>query len=96
MDRETVAKKIKGHSADLAFFKIKSLAIFGSVARGEAKKDSDIDFLVEFQGPAKFDQYMGLKLFLEDLLGCRVDLVTRKAVRRELAATIEQEAQRVA
>ena len=96
MNRETVIRRIKEHSADLALFKIKSLAIFGSVARGEARKDSDVDFLVEFQGPAKFDQYMGLKLFLEDLLGCRVDLVTRKAVRRELVSTIEQEAQRVA
>lgn len=96
MGRDTVIKQLKAHLDQLTDFKIKSLAIFGSVARDEAGPDSDIDFLVEFEGPATFDQYMGLKLFLEDLLDRPVDLVTRKGVRPELVPHIEQEARRVA
>ena len=96
MKRDDVVNQLKAHLDQLAEFKIKSLAIFGSVARGEARPDSDIDFLVEFNGPTTFDQYMGLKIFLEDLLGRPVDLVTRKGVRPELAPYVEQEARRVA
>ena len=96
MKQEDVVKQLKAHLDQLAEFRIKSLAIFGSVARGEARPDSDVDFLVEFNGPTTFDQYMGLKLFLEDLLGRPVDLVTRKGVRPELALYVDQEARRVA
>ena len=96
MKRDDVVNQLKAHLDQLAEFKIKSLAIFGSVARGEARPDSDIDFLVEFNGPTTFDQYMGLKIFLEDLLCHPVDLVTRKGVRPELAPYVEQEARRVA
>ena len=73
-------------------FGVKSLAVFGSVARGEAGPDSDVDILVEFEGRATFDRYMGLKFFLEDLLGRRVDLVTRKALKPRLRPYVEQEA----
>ena len=55
-----------------------------------------MDLLVRFNGPATFDRYMDLKLFLEDLLGCRVDLVTEQALRKELRARVEQEMLRVA
>lgn len=75
---------------------IARLAIFGSVARGEAKAGSDVDVLVEFIGRADFDRFMTLKERLESLLGTRVDLVTTKAVRPELRPRIEQEAVRVA
>ena len=55
-----------------------------------------MDVLVEFEGPATLDQYMGLKIFLEDLLHLPVDLVTNKAVRPQLAPYIERGALRVA
>lgn len=96
MKRDEVISQLKGRLDQLADFNIRSLAIFGSVARGEARSDSDIDFLVEFDGPATFDQYMELKFFLEDLLGRPVDLVTRKGIRPELVPYIEREAHRVA
>ena len=73
-----------------------SLSLFGSVARGDATASSDVDLLVRFNGPATFDRYMDLKLFLEDLLGRRVDLVTEQALRKELRARVEQELLRVA
>jgi predicted nucleotidyltransferase len=62
---------------DLTRIGIKSMAIFGSVARDEARPDRDVNILVEFQGPATFNGYMCLKFFLEELLGRPVDLVTR-------------------
>lgn len=96
MGRDDVIRQLKANLSRLSEFRIKSLAIFGSVARDEARPDSDVDVLVEFDGPATFDRYMELKLFLEDLLGCPVDLVTRKGVRPELAPYVEQEARRVA
>jgi len=73
-------------------FGVKSPAVFGSVARGEAGPESDVDILVEFEGRATFDRYMGLKFFLEDLLGRRVDLVTRKALKPRLRPFVEREA----
>jgi len=78
-----------------ARFGVLELAVFGSVARGEASPTSDLDLLVDFVGSATFDGYMGLKLFLEDSLGVKVDLVTRAALKPRLRARIEAEARRV-
>jgi hypothetical protein len=77
-------------------FGVLELSVFGSVIRGEATPLSDVDILVSFDGPATFDRFMGLKLFLEDQLGARVDLVTSKALRPELRCIVEREAVRVA
>lgn len=59
--------------------------------RGAAGLHSDVDLLVDFPSPS-FEQYMDLKLALEDLLSSRVDLVTRRGLRPELRQRIEQEA----
>ena len=60
-----------------------SLALFGSLARGEGSDSSDIDLLVELQ-PKTFDAYMDVKLFLERILGRKVDLVLADAVKSRL------------
>jgi len=77
-------------------FDVRELAVFGSVARGEASERSDLDLLVDFVGPATLDHYMGLKFFLEEELGVKVDLVTRAALKPRLRERIEAEAKRVA
>jgi predicted nucleotidyltransferase len=77
-------------------FGVRDLAVFGSVARGEATATSDLDVLVDFDGPATFDGFMGLKFFLEDTLGVKVDLVTRAALKARLRERVESEARRVA
>lgn len=71
---------------------VRSLALFGSVARDEAEAASDVDLLVEFETAPGFDGYMALKFRLEELLGCRVDLVMRRALlpRAELAVAREE------
>ena len=68
------------------------LALFGSMARDEAHKGSDIDVMVTFDGPATSQRYFGVQFYLEDALGCPVDLVTDKALRPELRPFIEKEA----
>lgn len=76
-------------------YQVTSVSLFGSTARDEAGPDSDVDILVDFPAPPTFDQYMGLKLELEDLLGQRVDLVTRRGLRERIRPYIEKEAVRV-
>lgn len=86
-----ILELLRASQHQIAGFDVASLALFGSAARGELGADSDIDFLVEFGGPATFDRYMGLKLYLEDLLGRPIDLVTAKALRPELRSRIAGE-----
>lgn len=76
-------------------FGVRSLAIFGSIARDEAGPQGDVDVLVEFDASPTFDQYMGLKLYLEDLLGVRVDLATPRALKERVRPYVEREAIRV-
>ena len=77
-------------------FGVRELAVFGSVARNEATEASDLDILVDFDGPATFDRFMGLKLFFEDTFGTKVDLVTRPALKPRIRDRILAEARRVA
>lgn len=73
-------------------FGVRSLALFGSLARDQLRADSDIDVLVEFDGPATSARYFGLQFFLEDLLSRPVDLVTRQALHARLRPAIERDA----
>lgn len=77
-------------------FGVHRLALFGSTARDEASPGSDLDVLVDFEGRATFDSFMGLKLYLQDQLGCRVDLVTRAALKPRMRPIVEREAVDVA
>jgi predicted nucleotidyltransferase len=75
---------------------VKALSIFGSVARGEASDASDIDFLVEFDQRVGLLTFVGLKLFLEGILGRPVDLVTPSGLRDSMRESVLKEAVRVA
>ncbi len=93
MNRTTTLQLLAEHKKVLAQrFGVVSLALFGSVARDAAKEGSDVDVLVAFDGPATSARYFGVQFYLEDLLGCAVDLVTEKALRPELRPFIEKEA----
>jgi uncharacterized protein len=92
MNLKTVSALLKRHQADLRQRGVKSLAVFGSLARGEATRTSDIDVLVEFDRPVGLFEFIRLKLFLEDLTGRRVDLVTPDALRPAMRAAILNEA----
>ena len=87
---------LTSHIDEIRRFSVRRLSLFGSVARDEAGPDSDVDVLVEFDGPATFDRYTGLLAFLEDLFGRRVDLLTPRAIKPRAAARIEEDLVRVA
>ncbi len=85
-------KLLRTHKATLAQrFGVTGLALFGSFARDQAADDSDVDILVQFDGPATSDAYFGVQFYIEDLMGHPVDLVTDKALRAEMRPFIERE-----
>lgn len=69
-------------------YPLKSLAIFGSVSRGDNSPESDVDIMVEFSKPVGME-FLDLAFELEDLLGCKVDLVTRNGVKDRYFKYIE-------
>ena len=75
---------------------MRSLDLFGSVARNEARADSDVDLLVEFERPIGLFHFFRVQRRLEELLGARVDLVMRDAVKPQLRERIFAEAIRAA
>ena len=81
---------LRAHRAALAELGVLKLGVFGSYARGEARPDSDVDVLVELDEHT-FDRYMDLKLYLEDLLGKRVDLVLADRIKARLRDRILSE-----
>ncbi|MDX2032334.1 MAG: nucleotidyltransferase family protein [Blastocatellia bacterium] len=96
-DKNQILDLLREHRGEiLRRYAVRDLFVFGSVARDEARDGSDVDLLVEFDGPATFDGYMDLKFFLEDLLKMPVDLVTQKGLRREIRPIVEKEAIHVA
>jgi len=77
-------------------FGVRRLSLFGSTARDEAREDSDLDILVEFEVSPTLDSYLGLKYFLEDRIGRKVDLVTPEALKPRMRPVVEREAVDVA
>lgn len=93
MDREQLLDLLKEHRPTLAQrYGVAELALFGSVARGEANSDSDVDILVRFGMPPNWRQYFGAQSFLEELLGCPVDMATHQELRAEIRPFVEREA----
>jgi hypothetical protein len=93
LGRDEVLDTLRLHKQKLLErFGVVNLAIFGSFARDQANETSDLDILVRFDGPATSRAYFGLQFYLEDLLGCPVDLVTERALRPELRSQVEREA----
>jgi predicted nucleotidyltransferase len=88
---------LEQHKRELCdLYDVASLYIFGSTARGSAEESSDVDIIVRFSGRGELLNYFDLKMRLEELLACRVDLVSQKALHPELREQIKLEAIRVA
>lgn len=75
-------------------YQVRELSVFGSAARGDMRPGSDIDFLVEFLPGAKVDlvDYASLMLDLSKLVGCKVDLVSKKGLKPLIRASVLDEA----
>lgn len=81
MKREKVLSKLEQQQEELKQLGIKSLYLFGSVARDEATQESDADFLVEVERPAGLFKFSRIERYLEKQLGCSVDLGTLESLR---------------
>ncbi len=92
MERDRILALLKNRKRRLKKFGVHSLSIFGSIARDQAHKNSDVDILVDFEKPVGLFEYARLKMYLEDILERPVDLVTPDALRQELREDILREA----
>ena len=88
--RDDVVATIKANRRALKRYGVRSLALFGSAARNKMRKSSDIDVLVQFD-KTTWANYIGLKFYLEDLLGREVDLVTPKALKPATKPSVEKD-----
>lgn len=83
------------HKENLRELGVKALSLFGSVARNESSFDSDVDVLIEFDSKRGLFCFVSIKNYLETLLGCDVDLVTKNALHPALQKKILDEAKSV-
>jgi len=89
---EEIKTMLQQHKEELrAKYKVKEIGVFGSYVRGEQKKQSDIDILVEFEIVPGLLKFIELEHYLSELLGIKVDLVRKSSIREELGDTILQE-----
>lgn len=96
MTREEVQRRLRAERPELVTLGVRSVEIFGSVARGESTPDSDVDLLVDFDRPIGLFHFFRVQRRLAEILGCRVDLVMRDAVKPQLRDRIFSEAIRAA
>ena len=89
-----VLQALRQHEAELRRYGVCHIAVFGSVARGEARADSDIDVLVDLDPvrPMGIFEYARLKLFVAELLGGAGDVVNRKTLKPLLREAILRDA----
>jgi predicted nucleotidyltransferase len=89
---EEIKSILQQHKEELrAKYKVKEIGVFGSYVRGQQKKQSDIDILVEFEVVPGLLKFIELEDYLSELLGVKVDLVRKSSIREELRDTILQE-----
>lgn len=91
MTRDDVLTRLRAHEAELRAAGIEALDLFGSVARGDAGPDSDVDLACRLQADKQIGlfEYAGLQLKLEELLGSDVDLVERDQLRPRFRRRVE-------
>ena len=92
MNKEEIKSKLNKNMALLEKkYHIKKMGLFGSVARGEQEEKSDIDILVEFSAPIGLFDFIRLENFLSEMLGGKVDLVSKKSVKPMLEKYISRD-----
>lgn len=72
-------------------FKVRKIGVFGSFARGEQEATSDIDILVDFRKPVSLIDFVALERHLSEILGRKVDLVMRSALKPRIGKHILRE-----
>jgi predicted nucleotidyltransferase len=93
--RDDILRLLTDRRESLRGFGVKELGIFGSFARDEQNKNSDVDVLVELEKNT-FDSYMSLLFYLEELFGRKVDLATKDSIKPMIRNRVLREAVYVA
>ena len=93
-DLQSVLEILRAHEADLRRLGVTHAAVFGSVARGEARAESDIDVLVDLDEnrPMGIFEYARMKLYLNGLLEGSIDVVNRRTLKPLLRASVLHDA----
>jgi hypothetical protein len=95
MKRSEMLAIVRSHQQELQAMGVQSLDLFGSVARDEARPDSDVDFLAELNRPCGLFKFIGIQHYLQDLLGCKVDFGTRDMLKDAIRDMVLKEVVRV-
>jgi Predicted nucleotidyltransferases len=89
---DEIKRILNSHKEELRErYKVKEIGIFGSFVRGEQKESSDLDILVEYETVPGLLKFLELEIYLEELLGTKVDLVRKQAIRSRLKDVILKE-----
>jgi predicted nucleotidyltransferase len=96
MTRDDLIERLAASRSQWVSFGVSAIFVFGSAARNEAREQSDVDLLVDFERPVGLFEFMHLRRVLSDLVGRPVDLVTRAALKPQLRDRILSEAIRAA
>jgi predicted nucleotidyltransferase len=94
MRRDEALRRLAEHRDELAAMGAGSLSLFGSVARDEARPDSDVDILIELNRPMDLFDLGRIQVRLEEIMDCRVDLVMPDSLRPRLRTRVLEEAVR--
>lgn len=88
-----IIKKLRENLPEITRrFRVKSLLLFGSYVQGRQRKGSDLDILVEFIEPPSFFEFLALERYLGALLGIKVDLVMKEALKPAIGKHVLAEA----
>lgn len=94
--KDDVLTILEKHRDTIATYGVYQYGLFGSFLRNEQNNESDIDIVVEFKPNKKtFDNFINLAFYLEDILGRKVDLITKESLSPYLGPHILQEVQYV-
>lgn len=95
-DKATLLQLLLEYRSEIRKFGVKQLGVFGSFVRNTPNEKSDVDLLVEFErGKKTYDNFMDLSIFLEELLGRDVELVTPQSLNKYIGPHILNEVQHV-
>jgi len=90
--KEEILKTLAALNSEIqSRYKVKEIGVFGSLVRGEQTAASDVDLLVDFSEDADLFDLVGLSLFLEEKLRCKVDVVPKRALRPEIRDAVLRE-----
>lgn len=96
LTKDQVAERLAAHADELRSLGVRSLDLFGSIARGDARPESDVDLLVEFKEVPGFVGYVRLRNRLEQILDRHVDLVMASGLHPRIRERVLREARHVA